>query len=501
MSVGLAIIAKNEQERLPTLLESVEGAFDRVVLVDTGSTDRTKQIFTRWAEKQDGLSFEVRYFHWIKDFGAARKFAQSLLDTDWEVWADCDDSIIGAKNIRGAIAQAPDQIAGFVCGYNYAQHPQTGQSICYLKRERIVRRGAGEWTNRVHEAQVLSGPVMQLGKDVVEWVHNKQHMSVEEMQKFDADRNLDILKSWVEDEPHNTRVLAYLGTETSAKGDHADATRWFEEYLRHDPEWDEERAQVHRKLSTCLLLQEQYDAAIDSAMAALKVMPQWTDSYLTLGEAYFAKQEFAKSLEWGLEALRRGEPDTMLIINPFDYTYQARKIIAGAYAGLKNWDEAVKYGNEAWQLNPADDGLAQALQVWRTMAKKEHTANTIAMLAQALVAHDEQWKALILLEQCIPHFALDHPGIVNLRSELRDRLEWVKDPRSLLTHYAEGGSKPEDFLPDDKIDEVASSLPRTIFLYKGIHEQMLEMHHEGLMDDAVELQLPQVAEVLRAGAA
>lgn len=494
-SVGLALIAKNEEKRLPHLLASIEGAFDEIVLVDTGSLDRTKDTFREWAEKQSGLTYEIKYFHWTKDFAAARNFAHSLLTSDWQVWADCDDVINGAKNIRQLIQQVPDEVAGLVAEYNYAQHPETGNCICRLKRERIVRKGRAKWINRVHEAQVLDGPVMQIGPQMVEWVHQKQHMTVDEMKKFDARRNLDILENWIQDEPENTRVLAYLGTETAATGKLEEAIPYFEKYLSLNPEWDEERAQVYRKLAMCLLPLQRADDAIALALEAVKLLPRWPDSYNTLAEAYFGKGEFHKSIFWANEVISKGAPETMLIINPHDYTYQPMKVMAGAYAALQQFDEAVEWGKKAWELNPLDEGLGQALQQWRGLAKTEHTANSIAMLAQALVAHDEQLKAKKLLEECVPWFAKDHPGVVALRAQVRERLEWVDDPRSLLTHYAEGGSKPEDFLPDDRRDEVAANLPRTAFLYQGIHNQLLEMKHDGLIQEAIENQMPAMAAV------
>ena len=51
-TLGLALIVRNEEEALPRLLESIEGVFDRIVLVDTGSTDATKKVFTEWALRE-----------------------------------------------------------------------------------------------------------------------------------------------------------------------------------------------------------------------------------------------------------------------------------------------------------------------------------------------------------------------------------------------------------------------------------------------------------------
>lgn len=500
-SIGLAIIAKNEQQKLPDLLRSIEGAFDQVVLVDTGSRDRTVQLFRGWAKTQEGLRITVERYKWDKDFGAARAFAHSFLDTDWEVWADCDDVITGAQNLRAIAAQAPEQVAGLVCGYNYAQHPSTGGCICYLKRERLVRRGKGKWVNRVHEAQVVDGPVQEIESHIVEWVHQKQAKSVEEMREEDARRNLDILEKWNADEPGNTRTLAYLGTEHAAHGEIDIAIRFFNEYFNHDPEWDEEAAQVYRKLGTALIQKGALDTALGIAFEGIKRLPQWTDSYLTLAEVYHLQGDHAKAIEWAQEALRRGQPQTLLIINPLDYTYAPRKVLAGSLAAVGRLDDAIKIGTEAWHMNPMDEALAQALNEWRTGAKREHTANTICMMTQQLIAHDEQLKAMALIEECVPHFVVDHPNVVQLRSMLRERIGWIHNPRSLLDHYENGGSKPEDFLPDDKLDEVASRLPRTRFLYAGIHEQLIEARHQSAMDKAFDEQSGAFLEAMSNGSA
>jgi glycosyltransferase involved in cell wall biosynthesis len=104
-TIGLAIIARDEQESLPALLDSVAGAFDRVALVDTGSTDATVQVFEDWC-RRTRQRHVVDRFNWCFDFAAARNFAQSLLTTSWTCFADADDVVVGAANLRGVAAAA-----------------------------------------------------------------------------------------------------------------------------------------------------------------------------------------------------------------------------------------------------------------------------------------------------------------------------------------------------------------------------------------------------------
>jgi glycosyltransferase involved in cell wall biosynthesis len=84
--VSLTMIVKNEEVNLPKCLESVRGVFDEIVIVDTGSTDRTVEI-ARW--------FGARVFHfpWIDDFAAARNEALSHATGDYAFWLDADDVV------------------------------------------------------------------------------------------------------------------------------------------------------------------------------------------------------------------------------------------------------------------------------------------------------------------------------------------------------------------------------------------------------------------------
>jgi len=62
-TLGLSLIARDEERFLPGLLESIDGAFDQVALLDTGSTDRTVEIFTDWASRQSlPLGYAVANF-------------------------------------------------------------------------------------------------------------------------------------------------------------------------------------------------------------------------------------------------------------------------------------------------------------------------------------------------------------------------------------------------------------------------------------------------------
>jgi glycosyltransferase involved in cell wall biosynthesis len=84
--VCLTMIVRNEQENLPACLESVRSLFDEIVVVDTGSVDRTREIAREFGAK-------VFEFAWIDDFAAARNEALARATGDYAFWLDADDVV------------------------------------------------------------------------------------------------------------------------------------------------------------------------------------------------------------------------------------------------------------------------------------------------------------------------------------------------------------------------------------------------------------------------
>ena len=84
ITISLCMIVKNEERILARCLDSVAELMDEIVIVDTGSTDRTKEIAARYTDK-------IYDFQWIHDFSAARNFAFSKASMEYIYSADADE--------------------------------------------------------------------------------------------------------------------------------------------------------------------------------------------------------------------------------------------------------------------------------------------------------------------------------------------------------------------------------------------------------------------------
>src|SRR5882672_5841262 len=86
MSVSLCLMVRNEEEKLAACLQSAAGLVDEAIVVDTGSTDGTREL----AGKLGARVFE---FPWVDDFAAARNECIRHATGDFIFWMDADESI------------------------------------------------------------------------------------------------------------------------------------------------------------------------------------------------------------------------------------------------------------------------------------------------------------------------------------------------------------------------------------------------------------------------
>jgi len=94
-TISLCMIAKNEESNLADCLNSAKGIADEIIIVDTGSTDRTKEIAKKFSAK-------IYDFKWMDDFSAARNESLKHAAKDWVLVLDADEALDeeGKKAIR-----------------------------------------------------------------------------------------------------------------------------------------------------------------------------------------------------------------------------------------------------------------------------------------------------------------------------------------------------------------------------------------------------------------
>ena len=86
MSISLCMIVKNEQKNLSELLPTIKEYVDEIIIVDTGSTDKTKEEAKKYTDK-------IFDFKWTEDFSEARNFSLTKSTKEWILILDADERI------------------------------------------------------------------------------------------------------------------------------------------------------------------------------------------------------------------------------------------------------------------------------------------------------------------------------------------------------------------------------------------------------------------------
>lgn len=92
VSIALCMIAKSEENFIANAIESVKSIVNEIIVIDTGSADKTKEIAKKSCAK-------VYDFEWNNDFAEAKNYAKSKTKKDWILFLDADECI-SKKDIK-----------------------------------------------------------------------------------------------------------------------------------------------------------------------------------------------------------------------------------------------------------------------------------------------------------------------------------------------------------------------------------------------------------------
>lgn len=201
-TIACCVIAKNESNNIDEWFKSIDGCFDEVHFVDTGSTDDT-------VEKAKKLGLTVHHFDWIKDFAAARNFAFSKATTDYIFWNDLDDSLSDPEAFKQWRDHAMRFADYWYATYDYANDDK-GQPVVSFVRERVVKRSLDcKWEYFVHEGLIPQKGVVPAAQYATTW-KIKHRRTVHDIEK-DHGRNLAIFEA--HKDHLDARMKFYYGKE------------------------------------------------------------------------------------------------------------------------------------------------------------------------------------------------------------------------------------------------------------------------------------------------
>lgn len=225
--ISLCMIVRDEERVLGDCLASVKDVFSQVIVVDTGSKDRTVEI-----AREHGA--EVYEIQWPDSFAAARNESLKHAKGSWIFWLDADDTLplSSALAILEAAVNAPREVAGYVVPVQFVETELAGATrVDHLK---LFRNLPGlKFEGRIHEQILASlraagGSVARINAVVL---HSGYDTSTEGQAKK-RKRDEKLLKLDLEERPDHPFVLFNLGMTAHYCDEHEEALDWLAKSLR-----------------------------------------------------------------------------------------------------------------------------------------------------------------------------------------------------------------------------------------------------------------------------
>lgn len=260
----LVAIARDEARCIARCLESAKPLVDRMLVLDTGSTDNTP-------EQALALGASVHHYTWQNDFAAARNRALELASAPWVLVLDADewvpDSIPGAHTLRAHMAQHAEQAGLIRVRSDIVCSGQTQVADTWLPR---LLPGDTRYTGRIHEQPVTRRPDRRVDFTVL---HDGYSASEQSRKR---QRNAALLERAAAERPLDPYIQFQLGVEADAADQWESACFFYEkaEELSHKRAAPYRHALAYRRIHALCRAGRLQDALAVGVAAT----EQWADS-------------------------------------------------------------------------------------------------------------------------------------------------------------------------------------------------------------------------------
>ena len=319
------MIVRDEENNLPRALESARGLFDEIVVVDTGSGDRTIEI---------ARSFGVRVseFVWVDDFAAARNASLDQACGDYAFWLDADDVLEPLERERLKVLldglSAGDQAAYVVrCACDPTPDGAGGETVVDHVRLFPLRKDV-RWTYRVHE-QIL--PALRRAKVPVRWTEiTVRHTGYTDpaLRARKLDRDVKILRQELETRPNDPFVLFNLGAIAVERRSWQEALGFLKQSLAGSAPADS----ITRKLFALIARVHQAagdsQAALGTCAQGLKLDPEDAELWFRKAVVHRHRGESSEAERSWRRILQLQRPDQFCSVDQGIYGHLTRRNLA-----------------------------------------------------------------------------------------------------------------------------------------------------------------------------
>lgn len=343
MTLSVCMIVKNEEKVLERCLECVKKIADEIIVVDTGSSDKTVKIAKKYTKN-------VFFYAWNNNFSDARNFSFSKATSDYVMWIDADD-VITKENIKKILNLKNRLYADtYMLKYQIA-FDETGRPTFEYYRERIVKncRNA-KFSGFIHEA------ISPFGNIIYENIAIEHRKADKVTNKK---RNLNIFRYHIKNNVAlNARETFYYARELYYNKYYKKTIKVLKHFLTMKDKFLPNIIDAHIIISDCYLVLDNIKKAQEILIKSLIHSAPNAIVCCKLAYTYTLKYDYKSAIFWYKTALisSKNAKSGEFVENDY-YDFIPFLQLSFCFYKLGDVENFLKYHNLSKQIKPHDPAV------------------------------------------------------------------------------------------------------------------------------------------------
>lgn len=451
--LSLAIIAKDEVEKVKEIIKNYSDYFS---FIDIAVDQRIEEFQALSSDK-----VRIYPYEWIDDFSHKRNFLADKITTKYYFRLDTDDTIDNIAILPELFKRiSSDDVDILYVMYDYAKDDE-GNVVAQHWRETIIKKRDGlRWAKKIHENILMDNQeACKLRRDTVLKI---THHIDEKHAVSSGQRNFKALMDEFERDGERTdpRTIAYIGRMLHGAGRFLEAIKFLQVLVERSG-WDHDKYFAWVQISQCYTSMNNMEMAIAACNEALAINTQFPDAFIQMGYIYLKKGDHVKAVDWVMPGIARGVPDTVIVVNPTFYKYEAKLTAAMALLGKGDIKMACQMFTEAKKYNPNGHAIIKYEPMFRDALELDVYVKNMLWIANYV--NDKDKMKLSTLVESIPDHAFRDERVWAIRNRFSQPKTY---PHKHIAIYC--GQSWEDWSPASTIRGIGGSEEAVIYVSREL---------------------------------
>ncbi|MEG6570381.1 glycosyltransferase [Thermoanaerobacterium thermosaccharolyticum] len=349
-TISLCLITKDEEKNIARCINSVKDIVDEIVVVDTGSKDKTVEIAKSFGEKVKVINAK-----WEDDFSKARNIAIENATSDWILFLDADEEI--KKEDVGKIRPllSDDTVEAYILKFvNYAgTNSSNGLTEIHYNLRLFRNNGKLKYIYPVHEnLRNIEENRVPVFKNADVTILHYGYLSETRIEKNKTERYIKLISRYLEEHPDDKFQHGNLAVEYFNAGNYNKALKHLLIATKGMDVNSYAATRLLRYLISTYSALKDYDTALRIINDAKAYYVDVPDFKFLEGMIYIDQKRYKKAIETFKECLSMGEYNGIFITMGGTGSYRAKFMIALCYEKLNKLNDAVKEYMEILKEHP-----------------------------------------------------------------------------------------------------------------------------------------------------